>query len=107
MTTELSALISTILRTSLSIDFVILVFLLSEFRIMQQDNISPVKRRPFKYGAFLILFTIVISVTGIFVHLLSTFLGLTVEPLMVLIILFQLIFIVAASMWLTYSILSG
>ena len=98
--------IITTLRLSLSIDFVILIFLLGEYREMRNRSVSPVKLPPFKYGILMSLSMIVLNTTAIFIGLLSEMDLFKSDSLVVFIFTAQLVFIIIISIWLSYTILT-
>ncbi|KZX49317.1 hypothetical protein AV929_12295 [Haloarcula sp. K1] len=98
--------ISMILRISLSLDFVILIFLLGEYRSMNRDSISPLRLKPLKYGILVILGSVIITVATISLRVFSDIFDFDIGVLPLLAFITQMIIITGASIWLSHIILN-
>lgn len=98
--------INTILRVSLSIDFVILIFLLGEYRSMAQDSTSPIKLRPIRNGILVVLTTVIITVAAISANIFSTIYGFNADIFIIASFTLQMVIIIGASIWLSHVILT-
>lgn len=107
MPTDFIGFLAGLLGSSVSVEFVILVFILGEYARLSENNESPNRMRPYKYGAIAVVATLLLSSGSIILLGVTIVASVDFKCASATLFALQLLILLGTSIFITQDILTN